>query len=157
MDGSMNSKEVVIALYEAYAARSEERIAALLDKSVIWMAPAGNATQVALGLGRSEDAGAPRGLNDLNYDDIVRFMTQDFHRFFLRARNEFQLILADGNFVVVAHRLSSDLPNGRTYMNDYCFIYEVKNEKVCPIREYMDTRGGWLQIFGDAEPSLLVQ
>jgi ketosteroid isomerase-like protein len=59
--------------------------------------------------------------------------------------------------VVVEHRLSATLPNGRSYVNDYCFVYEVRDSKVWRIREYMDTRGGWAQAFGDSEPVQLLE
>jgi hypothetical protein len=45
----MTAKETVQALYAAYATGDPDRIAALLHPDVIWVAPAGNATQVALG------------------------------------------------------------------------------------------------------------
>jgi len=57
----MDSKQIVMALYGAYATGDADRIAGLLHDEVVWTAPAGNATQVALGLGRPEDAGPPRG------------------------------------------------------------------------------------------------
>ena len=62
-------------------------------------------------------------------------------------------IAPPGNATQVAARL----PNGRDYVNDYCFAYEVRNEKVYAIREYMDTRGGWTQVFGGAEPRQLLE
>ena len=57
----MTPKETVTALYAAYASGDPQRITALLHEDVIWVAPPGNATQVAAGLGRSEDAGAAPG------------------------------------------------------------------------------------------------
>ncbi|MEX3948456.1 hypothetical protein AB4Y40_12010 [Paraburkholderia sp. EG287B] len=53
--------------------------------------------------------------------------------------------------------MSSRLPNGRNYSNDYCFVYEVKDWQVAAIRECMDTRGGWVQVFGDREASQLIE
>jgi hypothetical protein len=41
-------------------------------------------------------------------------------------------------------------------VNDYCFVYEVRDGKVWRIREYMGTRGGWAQVFGDSEPAQLL-
>jgi ketosteroid isomerase-like protein len=52
----VTAKETVQALYAAYATGNPDRIAALLHPDVIWVAPAGNATQVALGLGGADDA-----------------------------------------------------------------------------------------------------
>jgi hypothetical protein len=41
------------------------------------VAPAGNATQVALGLGSADEAGPPRGLNDLDQAAIMTFIAYD--------------------------------------------------------------------------------
>jgi uncharacterized protein len=148
----VSPKETVTALYAAYASGDAQRIAGLLHEDVVWVAPAGNATQVALGIGHPDDAGAPRGTNNLKRDLIVQFMAHNFARLFQRVKNEFRSMIADGDLVIAEHRLSALLPNGRTYVNDYCFAYEVRDGKVREIREYMDTRGGWAQVFGD-EPA----
>ena len=153
----MDSKQTVMALYGAYASGNAETIESLLHDEAVWTAPAGNATQVALGLGRPEDAGPPRGANDLDRDAIVTFMAYNFARFFGDVKNDFRTVVAEGEVVVVEHRLSAILPNGRSYVNDYCFLFEVRDGKVWRIREYMDTRGGWKQVFGDGEPLQLVE
>jgi uncharacterized protein len=153
----MDSKQTVMALYGAYSTGDADKISGLLHDEVVWTAPAGNATQVALGLGRSEDAGPPRGTNDLDRDAIVAFMAYNFARFFGDVDNNFRMVVAEGEVMVVEHRLSATLPNGRPYVNDYCFVYEVRDSKVWRIREYMDTRGGWAQVFGDGEPGQLVE
>jgi hypothetical protein len=44
----------------------------------------------------------------------------------------------------------------RPYVNDYCFAYEVRDRKVLHIREYMDTRGGWVQVFRNDGPRALL-
>jgi uncharacterized protein len=154
---TMDSQQTVMALYSAYASGDPRQIADLLHDEVVWIAPAGNATQVALGLGKPEDAGAPRGANDLDRDAIVTFMAYNFSRFFQSADNVFRTIVSAGEVVVVEHRLSATLPNGRSYVNDYCFVYEVRDGKVWRIREYMDTRGGWVQVFGEDEPHELIE
>ena len=124
---------------------------------MVWVAPAGNATQVALGLGKASDAGAPDGSNNLGRDVIVQFMAHNFSRLFRDVKNEFRSMVAEGNLVIAEHRLSAVLANGRNYVNDYCFAYEVRDGKISQIREYMDTRGGWAQVFGDAEPEPLLE
>jgi uncharacterized protein len=153
----MNSKQTVLALYGAYSTGDAEKIRGLLHDEVVWAAPAGNATQVALGLGRPDDAGPPCGANDLDRDAIVAFMAYNFARFFGGVDNDFRTVVAEGEVVVVEHRLSATLPNGRSYVNDYCFVYEVRDGKVRRIREYMDTRGGWAQVFGEDEPATLLE
>jgi ketosteroid isomerase-like protein len=78
--------------------------------------------QVALGMGRSEDAGPPCGANNLDRDVIVAFMAYNFARFFGDVHNNFRTVVAEGDVVVVEHRLSATLPHGRSYVNDYCFV-----------------------------------
>jgi len=153
----LTSKQSVMALYAAYATGDAEKIRGLLHDEVLWTAPAGNATQVGLGLGRPEDAGGPSGANELDREAIVAFMAYNFARFFGGVENTFRTVVAEGTVVVVEHRLSATVPNGRSYVNDYCFVYEVRHGKVWRIREYMDTRGGWAQVFGDGEPTQLVE
>jgi ketosteroid isomerase-like protein len=153
----MDSKQTVMALYSAYSTGDAGKISGLLHDEVVWTAPAGNATQVALGLGRPEDAGPPCGANDLDRDAIVAFMAYNFARFFGGVENNFRSVVAEGEVVVVEHRLSATLPNGRSYVNDYCFVYEVREDKVRRIREYMDTRGGWTQVFGGDGPGQLLE
>ena len=152
----MTPKETVTALYAAYASGDPQRITALLHEDVVWVAPAGNATQVALGLGHADDAGAPDGSNNLGRSLIVQFMAHNFARLFSDVKNEFRSMIGEGNLVVAEHRLSGTLPNGRSYVNDYCFAYEVQGGKVTQIREYMDTRGGWAQVFGKDAATTLV-
>ncbi|HEY1833186.1 MAG TPA: nuclear transport factor 2 family protein [Solirubrobacteraceae bacterium] len=152
----MTTRETVQALYAAYGTGDPDRIAALLHPDVVWVAPAGNATQVALGFGNAGDAGPPRGLNDLRRDAIVAFMAYDYPRFFKEAVFELRSLVAEGSMAFVEHRMSATLPNGRHYVNDYCFAYEVDDDLVTAIREYMDTRGGWLQVFGDGQPGVLL-
>lgn len=154
----MNAKETVLSLYKAYASGDPARIEALLHADVLWVAPAGNATQVALGLGQPGDAGAPRGDNNLPRALIVRFIAYNFARLFQEAKNEFRTMIAEGDTVFVEHRLSATLPNGRSYVNDYCFAFEARDGQIHAIREYMDTRGGWAQVFGaDQAPAPLLE
>ncbi len=153
----MNAKETVQQLYAAYASGDPERIRALLHPDVVWVAPAGNATQVALGLGDPNDAGPPRGLNDLDRDAIVAFMAHDYPRFFADVTFEPRSMIGEGDVVMTEHRMSATLPNGRTYVNDYCFAYEVLEGRVSSVREYMDTRGGWLQVFGGEQSEILLE
>lgn len=153
----MSPKETIAALYAAYASGDPARITELLHEDVVWVAPAGNATQVALGLGNASDAGAPRDNNNLGRSMIVQFMAHNFARLFLNAKNEFRSMIAEGPLVFAEHRLSAQLPNGRDYVNDYCFAYEVRDGKVVKIREYMNTRGGWFQVYGDETPTRLLE
>jgi uncharacterized protein len=84
-------------------------------------------------------------------------MAHNFARFFGKPKNDFRSMVAEGTVVFAEHRLSATLPNGRQYVNDYCFAYEVRDSQILHIREYMDTRGGWAQVFGNDDPRVLLQ
>jgi len=56
---------------------------------------------------------------------------------------------ADSDTVILEHRLRATLANGRSYDNDYCYVIKVRGEQICQMREYMDTLGGFRQIFGE--------
>jgi ketosteroid isomerase-like protein len=128
-----------------------------LIEDVVWVAPSGNATQVALGLGDPDDAGAPDGSNNLGRTAIVDFIANDFGRLFVSdVANDFIGLHVAGDHVIAEHRMSATLANGRSYVNDYCFVFHVVDGRIATIREYMDTRGGWVQMFGDADPGAIV-
>lgn len=150
-----DAKAAVTRLYQAYGSGHPATIGDCLTDDVAWIAPPGNATQVALGQGTGS-AGAPDGSNTLGKADILSFMANDFARLFSGVTNEFRMMIAEGDIVVTEARMSATLANGRSYVNDYCFIYRVRDGKVAEIREYMDTRGGWAQMFGDGPVEALV-
>ena len=154
---SIEPRDVVMAFYQSYAMRDPALIAACLADDVVWVAPPGNATQVALGLGRPDQAGPPDGSNNLDRAAIVDFIAHDFGRLFVGdITNSFTGLHVAGDQVIAEHRMSATLANGRSYVNDYCFVYRVANGKIAAVREYMDTRGGWVQVFGDADPAPIV-
>jgi ketosteroid isomerase-like protein len=57
-------------------------------------------------------------------------------------------LTTDADRAVVEQRLEANLPNGRRYGNDYCFVYEFRDGKIWRMREFMDTLSGWKQVFG---------
>ncbi len=47
-------------------------------------------------------------------------------------------IIADGDKVVVTARGDATTVEGRSYVNDYCFIFTMAEGKIVAVREYMD-------------------
>lgn len=54
-----DAKAAVMRLYRAYGSGDPAAIGACLTDDVVWIAPPGNATQVALGQGSGAEAGVP--------------------------------------------------------------------------------------------------
>ncbi|WP_128893343.1 nuclear transport factor 2 family protein [Erythrobacter sp. HKB08] len=50
-----------------------------------------------------------------------------------------ELILADGDHVVVLAKGDAETVEGERYDNDYCFVFRMKDGKIVEVREYMDT------------------
>lgn len=55
---------------------------------------------------------------------------------------------AEGNRVAVEARSYQELINGRTYRNNYHFLFEVEDGAIVKINEHQDTRHA-AEVFGD--------
>ena len=49
-------------------------------------------------------------------------------------------IHADGDHVIVEHTGHNELPDGRRYDNNYCWILRFEDGLIQEVREYMDTQ-----------------
>jgi ketosteroid isomerase-like protein len=141
-------KESAAGVWRAFASRDPDTIRAVLTEDASWISPAGNATQVALGL--------PDGMLE-SRDGIVAFLVDHLRRLFPQGTQlEFTKVIAEGDTVVFEQRLRATTVGGREYDNRYCWIFEMDGARVRRIREYMDTFGGYRMIFGDEAPRSLV-
>lgn len=135
---SNSSKDVVLAAWRAFAGRRPEQVAEVFTPDAEWHAPPGNATARALG-GEHHLVGRER---------IVRFLTEEFPAVFPRDVDvDLRAVVAEGETVVVEERMRATLASGRSYDNDYCFVFVVRDGRIHRVREYMDTRRG-LEQFG---------
>ena len=53
---------------------------------------------------------------------------------------EVRHIHGDGDCVVVEHSGRSELPDGRRYDNNYCWVFRFQDGLILEVREYMDTQ-----------------
>jgi ketosteroid isomerase-like protein len=135
-----DSRNIVRNAWKAFASHDADRIAAVFTEDAEWLAPAGNATAVALE--------APSHM--VGRDAIVHFLAEDFPRFFVRDVNvTFHEIHADGDRVIVEETMTATLANGNHYANDYCFVFELRDGLIHRVREYMDTARGHRMVFGE--------
>jgi uncharacterized protein len=49
-------------------------------------------------------------------------------------------IHADGDVVIVEHSGRNELPDGRRYDNNYCWVFRFQDSLIQEVREYMDTQ-----------------
>jgi len=136
------SRALVKKAWAEFASRDLGRIAAAFTDDAEWLAPEGNGTAVALG-----------GANRMGgRDAIAAFIATEMRRLFSNVAVEFRGFFADGPIVVVEEQMRATLPNGTHYVNDYCFVFECRDGKIFRVREYMDTLGGFRQIFAKGHP-----
>jgi ketosteroid isomerase-like protein len=107
---SQQSREIVQSAWRAFASREADRVSAVFTEDAQWLAPAGNATAVALG-GTHHMVGR---------DAIVHFLTVDFPRLFVKdVAVTFHGFHAVGDTVVVEETMEATLANGNGYRSSF--------------------------------------
>jgi len=139
---SAQTLALVKEAFAAMASRDEARIARCFAPDAEWIAPPGNATARALGAASGFVGAAP----------IAHFLAVEMHRLFVDVAVSFHGWHADGATAVVELHLSSPLPNGAQYENDYCFVFTCAGGRIVRMREFMDTLAGERQIFAHGDP-----
>jgi ketosteroid isomerase-like protein len=135
-----DNKRAVMETWKAFASRDAATIAARFTDDAQWIAPAGNATALALKAAK----------RPMEKADIVQFIARDFGTLFIRdVKVEFTGIYGDGDVVVVEQRFQATLSSGAPYDNDYCFVIELQDGLIRRMREYMDTAKGHRMIFAE--------
>jgi ketosteroid isomerase-like protein len=137
---SLTAKDTVLNAWKTFSTRDADQIASLFTPDAEWIAPARNATAVALA--HTDHMTGP--------DQIARFIASEMHRLFSEIDISFRAVHVDGDTVIIEERMRATLPGGRPYDNDYCFVFVVANGRIKQVREYMDTRKGWQMVFGAA-------
>ncbi|MEV6769875.1 nuclear transport factor 2 family protein [Nocardia sp. NPDC051030] len=134
-----DSRAIVQAAWQAFASHDAEQIAAFFTADAEWLAPAGNATAVALD--------APSHM--IGRQAITHFLAHEFSRLFVSdVAVDFRGFYVDEDRVIVEETMSATLANGNAYRNDYCFVFELRDGLIHRVREYMDTARGHRDVFG---------
>ncbi|GAA3079654.1 nuclear transport factor 2 family protein [Streptosporangium carneum] len=134
------SYNIIQNAFQAFAGNDPDRISAVLTEDAEWLSPPGNATAVAL-----ETTNHMVGRKA-----IVHFFVEDFPRLFARdVTVTFHGSHTDGERVTVEATMTARLANGNRYANDYCFVFELRDELIHRVREYVDTARGHRMIFGE--------
>ncbi|MET9508145.1 nuclear transport factor 2 family protein [Streptomyces flavidovirens] len=135
------SHNIIQNAFEALASNDPDRISAVLTEDAEWLSPPGNAIAVALGATH----------HMVGRQAIVRFFAEDLPRLFVRdVAVSFHGSHTDGERVTVEATITATLAHENHYTNDYCFVFELRNELIHRVREYVDTARGHRMIFGKA-------
>jgi uncharacterized protein len=133
------NKQTVIDMWKSFSSRDAANIEPFLCEDAVWIAPEDNATAKFLGV-RSGMVGR---------DEINRFILEQFPKVFVSdVKLNFKGVYGDNETVIVEVELSATLSNGRPYQIDYCFIHELRDDRIVKIREFMDTYNAYRMIYG---------
>ncbi len=125
------NKQRIIEAWKVFSSGDPQLVSEVFSEDAEWLAPAGNATAVALNYTN----------HMIGREAIARFIISEFRKLFEQDVNiEFRNIFADGNTVIVEERMQAKLANGKLYDNDYCFFFELEDGRIRRVREYMDTQ-----------------
>jgi uncharacterized protein len=138
---SLSNKDIIMAAWKSFSTRDPRVIEACFTEDAQWIFPERNATALALGRDKARR---------MDRKEIAEFLAHDFGRLFVADVNiEIKGVYGDSDTVVVEQRFRATVANGKLYENDYCFVFKVRDGKIAEMREYMDTLGGFRQIFGE--------
>nr|WP_139795526.1 nuclear transport factor 2 family protein [Nocardia donostiensis] len=134
------NKAIVQAMWHAFTERDFDRFAAFFTDDAEWLAPANNATAFALEVSS----------HMIGRTAITDFFANDFPRLFVQ---DVAIInhglYAEGDRVIVEHTMSATLANGNPYVNDYCFVFELRDGRIHRVREYLDSSRGFEMIYNE--------
>jgi uncharacterized protein len=134
-----DNKRAVVATWQAIGSRDPKQIATKFTEDAEWLAPARNATAVALN----------RPSHIVGREQIARMFGSEVWKLFISdVRVDFRGLYSDADTVVLEQRMCATLRGGNAYENDYCFVLELENGLIRRVREYMDTAKGNRMVFG---------
>jgi uncharacterized protein len=73
-------------------------------------------------------------------DEILKFMAGVGNLFPEGLKSEINRTYCDGDTVVLELTNRGKVSNGKSYENEYCFVFELEGGKIRRIREYVDTQ-----------------
>ncbi len=123
----MNSEEkkaFVVSTWNAFGTGDIKAAFANMADNVSWLVP-----------GNMPTSGLKRGK-----EEILKFMSGVSQAFPEGMKIEIRKTYCDGDTVILELTNRGKVSNGKNYENEYCFVFELENDKIRRIREYVDTQ-----------------
>ena len=123
---SEQNRAAVRRLFELFTASDIDGVLALMTEDATWLIPGKKELSPTAGLYSKEKIG------------------RLFHRMLDGLAGGLRMtvtsLLAEGDRVAAEVTSSGDLKNGRRYRQEYHFLIEFRDGKICAVREYLDTQ-----------------
>lgn len=118
-------KSLVTSTWTSFGKGDIKAAFANMSDNVSWLIP-GNTPGVS---------GVKRGK-----DEILKFMSGVGQLFPEGLKSEINKTHCDGDTVILELTNRGKVSNGKTYENEYCFVFELEGGMIRRIREYVDTQ-----------------
>jgi uncharacterized protein len=119
------NKDLALKTWQAFASGDIRTAFANMSDDISWFIPGNIANVSGMREGKSS---------------ILEFARQAAKMFPKPLKSEIRNVYAEGDAVILEMINRGKLANGRTYENNYCFVFEIENGKVHRVREYVDTQ-----------------
>lgn len=119
------NKATANRLFELFTASDIDGVMALMTDDATWLIPGKKELMPTAGLYGKE-----------KIEKLFRRMVEGLAG---GLRMTAKSSIAEGNRVAIEVSSSGDLKNGRKYRQEYHFLIEFRDGKICAVREYLDT------------------
>ena len=121
-------QQLALGYFDAVCAADADRLRALFSEDVRWRVPKG--------------AIAPFGGTHEGADEVIAMMLGAVGESFIPGSQRFEVrtTLVGRDVVCCETEMTARTPDARDYRNDYTFFFEVRDGRICEIREHVDTR-----------------
>lgn len=118
------NKDVVRAFYAAGDVGDVETAMGLMSDEISWT-----------NIGSTDFSGTFEGKDDL----AANLLGPLFSRLQAGIKSTIDLMVAEGDYVVVQDRGTAETIDGRPYNNTYCHIFRIEEGKIVEVTEFFDT------------------
>jgi uncharacterized protein len=119
-----DNKGIVLSFYKAGDAGDVETAMALLSDQVSWT-----------NIGSTDFSGTFDGKDDL----AANLLGPVFSRLKAGIKSTIDLMVAEGQYVVVQAQGAAETIDGKSYNNTYCHIFRIEGGKIDQVTEFFDT------------------
>ena len=123
---SDRNKAAARRLFELFTASDIDGVLALMTEDATWLIPGKKELMPTAGLYNKEKIGK---LFHRMLDGLTGGL-----------RMTVKSLIAEGDRVAAEVTSAGDLKNGRLYRQEYHFLIEFRDGKICAVREYLDTQ-----------------
>lgn len=130
------NKAVIEAFYGAGDVGDVETAVGLLSDDIVWT-----------NIGSTAFSGRFVGKDNL----VSQLLEPVFSRLKSGIKSDVDLMVAEGDHVVVLDRGTAETIDGRAYNNTYCHVFRLKDGVIVEVTEYFDTALAQ-EVLGSVEP-----